>query len=320
MANRLIRKTAILLKIETVYGTDPTPTGAANAMLVSNLNINPLNAQNVDRDLVRTYLGSSEQLVGTAYVEMSFDVEMQGSGTLGTAPAWGAALRACGFAEAISAGARVEYTPVTDTLESATIYWYDDGVLHKGLGGRGSVEIAAGVGERPVFKFKFVLLDGGVSAASNPSLTLTAWKQPKVINDANTGDLTFGGTYATGAITGGTAWPSRGLNLNVANTVNFTPLLGGETVDLSQREITGSMQLDLTAAQEVTFMASVKANTLDTLSLLHGTVSGYKVLIHSPSFQMINPSKQEVNGKRLIGYDIRCVPSSGNDELRIVSI
>lgn len=320
MANRLIRKTAILLKIETVYGTDPVPTGAANAMLVSNLSINPLNAQNVDRDLVRTYLGASEQLVGTGYVEMSFDVEMQGSGTLGTAPAWGAALRACGFAEAITAAARVEYTPVTDSLESATIYWYDDGVLHKGLGGRGSVEIAAGVGERPVFKFKYILLDGGISAAANPALTLSAWKQPKVVNDANTGDLTFGGTYATGAITGGTAWPSRGLNLSVANAVNFTPLLGGETIDLTQREITGSMQLDLTAAQEVTFMAAVKANTLDTLSLLHGTAAGYKVLIHASSFQMMNPSKQEVNGKRLIGYDIRCVPATGNDELRIVSI
>lgn len=320
MANRLIRKTAILLKIETVYGTDSVPTGADNAMLVSNLNINPLNAQNVDRDLVRTYLGSSEQLVGTGYVEMSFDVEMQGSGTLGTAPAWGAALRACGFAEAITAAARVEYTPVTDSLESATIYWYDDGVLHKGLGGRGSVEIAAGVGERPVFKFKYILLDGGISAAANPALTLTAWKQPKVVTDANTGDLTFGGTYAAGAITGGTTWPSRGLSLNVANAVNFTPLLGGETIDLTQRDITGAVQLDLTAAQEVTFMAAVKANTLDTLSLLHGTTAGYKVLIHAPSFQMINPSKQEVNGKRLIGYDIRCVPVIGNDELRIVSI
>jgi hypothetical protein len=320
MANRLIRKTAILLKLETVYGTDPVPTGAANAMLVSNLSINPLNAQNVDRDLIRSYLGASEQLVGTAYVEMGFDVELQGSGALGVAPAWGAPLRACGFAEAITADARVDYTPVTDALESATVYWYDDGVLHKGFGGRGSVEIAAGVGERPVLKFKFILLDGGISAVSNPATTLTAWKQPKVITDGNTGDLTFGGTYSAGAITGGTAWPSRGISLNVANAVNFTPMLGGETVDLTQRDITGSLQLDLTAAQEVSFMAAVKANTLDTLSMLHGTEVGYKVLMHMPSFQMINPSKQEANGKRLIGYDIRCVPAAGNDELRIVSL
>lgn len=320
MANRLVRKTAILLKLETTYGVDPVPTGAANAMLVSNLSINPLNAQNVDRDLIRSYLGSSEQLVGTGYVEMSFDVELQGSGALGVAPAWGAPLRACGFAETITAATRVDYTPVTDTLESAAIYWYDDGVLHKGLGARGSFELGAGVGERPMLKFKFIALDGGISAATNPSTTLTGWKQPKVITDANTGDLTFGGTYSAGVITGGTAWPSRGLNLNVANAVNHTPLLGGETVDLSQRDISGAIQLDLTAAQEVTFMAAVKANTLDTLSLLHGTVAGSKVLVHAPAFQMLNPSKQEINGKRLIAYDIRCVPAAGNDELRLVSL
>ncbi len=320
MANRLIRKSAILLKIETTYGVDPVPTGAANAQLVSNLSINPLNAQNVNRDLIRNYLGSSEELVGSAYVEIGFDLEMQGSGSVGVAPAWGAALRACGFAETITVGNRVEYTPVSDALESATIYYYDDGVLKKGLGGRGSVEILANVGERPVFRFKFILLDGGDSAVSNPALTLTSWKQPKVINDANTGELVFGGTYAAGAITGGTPWPSRGLTLNVANAVNFTPLLGGETVDLSQRDITGSLQLDLTAAQEVSFMAAVKANTLDTLSLVHGTSAGYKTLLYAPSFQMINPTKEELNGKRMIGYGIRCLPVNGNDELRIVSL
>jgi len=320
MANRLVRKTAILLKLETTYGVDPTPTGAANAQAVSNLRINPLNAQNVNRDLIRDYLGSSEELVGTAYVEMDFEVELQGSGSLGVAPAWGAALRACGFGEVITASARVDYTPVTDSIESATIYWYDDGVLHKGFGGRGSVEVSAGVGEIPKLKFKFILLDGGISTATNPSTTLTGWKQPKVITDGNTGDLIFGGTYSAGAITGGTPYPSRGLSLNVANAVNFTPLLGGETVDLTQRDITGSIQLDLTAAQEVAFMAAVKANTLNTLSVLHGLTDGYKVLVHAPSFQMVSPSKEEVNAKRLIGYSIRCVPVSGNDELRIVSL
>ena len=42
--SRLIRNTAILAKIETAYGVDAAPTGAANALLVSNLSINPLNA------------------------------------------------------------------------------------------------------------------------------------------------------------------------------------------------------------------------------------------------------------------------------------
>ena len=86
---RYIRNTVILAKIETTYKTDSAPTGAANALLVSNVTINPLNANNVNRELIRAYFGGSEDLVGTAYLEATFDVEFQSSATLGTAPAWG---------------------------------------------------------------------------------------------------------------------------------------------------------------------------------------------------------------------------------------
>lgn len=315
---RLIRNSAILAKIETTYKTDPTPTGAANAILVSNLSINPLNAQNVSRDLVRGYMGGSEQLVGNAFVEASFDVEIAGSGAAGTAPAYGALLRACGMAEAVTASTRVDYTPVSASFESATIYYHDDGVLHKLLGARGTVSLDMGIGNRPVMKFKFLGIDGGVSATANPSLTLTAWKTPGVITDPNTGDVTIGCTYSAGALSGGTAYPSQGLQLDLGNTVNHVPLLGDESIEISNRDTSGSVSLDLTAAQEVSFMTSVKANTVQGIGMLHGTAAGYKVLVFAPGAQLINPKKEEFNGRRLIGYDLRLIPSAGNDDLRIV--
>ena len=46
----LKRKAAILAKTESVYGTDPTPTGVANAILVSDVTINPMEMKTVDRD------------------------------------------------------------------------------------------------------------------------------------------------------------------------------------------------------------------------------------------------------------------------------
>lgn len=317
---RYARNAAILAKIETTYGTDSVPTGAANAMLISNLSINPLNANNVSRDLINTYFGGSEELVGTAFVEAAFDIEVAGSGAAGTAPAWGALLRACGFAEAITASQRVDYTPVTNSLESVSIYYHDDGVLHKLLGARGTFELKMGVGERPVFSFKFQGLDGGISAVANPALTLTAFKTPLVVNDANTGDITVGCTYSAGALSGGTTYTSRGLMVNMGNAINYTPLLGGETIDLTNRDVTGHIDLDLTAAQEVTFMSTVKANTKQSVGIVHGSTAGYKVLVHAPAAQLINPSKQDINGRRLLGYDLRLIPSSGNDELRIVSL
>lgn len=320
MANRQARDVAVLAKIETTYGTDAVPTGGANAILVSNVTANPLNAQNVDRGLIRAYLGGSEQLVGTAFKEASYDVEIQSSGTLGTAPPWGPLLRACGFAETITASTRVEYTPITNGVESLTQYIFDSGVLHKLLGSRGNAQFNLGVSERPIFSFNFLGIDGGDTAAANPSTTLTAFRTPQVITDANTTDLTFGCTYSAGALSGGTAYPSRGIQLNLGNSVNFTPLLGGETIDLTQREVVGSLELDLTAAQEVSFMASVKANSTQSLGFVHGTTSTLKVGFFFPAVQLINPKKSEINGKRLIAYDIRIVPSSGNDEMRIFCI
>lgn len=313
---RYIRNTAILAKIEVTEGVDSIPTGAANALLVSDVTINPLNASNVDRALIRPYFGGSEQLVGTAYVEVGFTVELAGSGTAATAPAWGPLMRACGFAE--SATTFVAYTPAAPSAQqSVSIYYHDDGVLHKLLGAKGTWKLAAGVGGRPELQFSFTGLDGGISAAANPTATLTAWRRPLVVTNTNTGSLTLGGTYAAGVVTGGTTYMSRGLNLDLGNAVAFTPLVGGEYVDITERAVTGDVQVDLTAAQEVTFMAAVKANTLQSMSLQHGSTAGSIVGIYMGATQLINPSKQEVNGRRLIGYDVRAVPTAGNDDLII---
>jgi len=317
---RKVRNTAILAKIETIYGTDAVPVGATDAILISNFSANPLAASNVKRGLVRPYFGGSEELVGAAHVEISFDVELQGSGAAGTAPAWGKLLRACAFAEVVTAATRVDYTPISSALESLTIYYYDDGVLHKALGCFGDFTLKAGVGERPVLSFKYLGLDGGISAAVLPSVTLTAWKTPLVVNDANTSDILLGCTYATGALSGGTSYPSRGLEMSLGGQVVYTPLVGGESIDFNDRESVGKIQLDLTAANEVTFMAAVKANTTQGIGFVHGATAGSKVLIHGPAAQLTNPSKQDVNGRRLIGYDVRLVPVDGNDELRIVAL
>lgn len=322
MPNRLIRNTAILLKIESTYGTDSTPTGAANALLVSNLSITPINAQNQDRDVIRPYLGGSEQLLGPRYVEMGFDVELAGSGTVATAPAWAEALRACGMAGAATASVRYDFTPVSTGFESATIYWYDDGILHKATGARGNASFSLTAGGVPKISFRFTGIYQTPSAAGLPAVTLTAFRTPEVVVDANSGDLTFGGTHATGTaptITAGTVYPSQGLEFDLGNSVNFTPLLGGETVDITQRSSSGRVTLDITAAQEVSLMQAVEQATLQTVGLLHGTAANRRVLVWLPGVQLTNPQKAEANGKRLVSFDLRILPVSGNDEVRLVT-
>lgn len=320
MATRYIRNTAILAKTEGTYGTDATPTEAANALLVSNVSITPLQAQNVDRNIIRPYFGHSEQLVGANYIELGFDVELAGSGTAGTAPAYGSLLKACGFTETATVSVRTEYTLNTPVSSSVTIYYFSDGVRHKALGCRGTVSFGLRAGERPMMSFRFTGLDGGIATATPSALTLSGFKTPFVIMDSTAGDLTFGASYtaATPALTGGTAYPSQGINIDLGNQVQYTPILGGEIVDVTNRQVSGSVMLDLAAADEVTFMGNVKTATLQSLGIMLGTTAGYKVMFHAPAVQLINPRKEDVNGKLMIGFDLRFTPSSGNDEFRLV--
>lgn len=115
----LTRRTAILTKIESPYGTDSTPVGT-DALLVRNLSVTPIDASVVTRDLIRPYLGNYEQLLASTRVSLSFEVEMAGSGTAGTAPKFDSLLRACGLA-ATTTGSAITGTATGGSAGSITL-------------------------------------------------------------------------------------------------------------------------------------------------------------------------------------------------------
>ena len=318
---RLIRKTAILAKTETTYGTDSVPTGAANAILVSNASFN-LAYNNVERNFIRPFFGGSGQLAGTRFVECSFEVELANSGTAGTAPAWAPLLRACGMAEAVLASpARVEYTPVSASFSSVTIYYHIDGVRRVALGCMGNVEIMLNEGAAPMLRFTFAGLDGGRTAVADPTVTLTAFRAPQVVTDVNSGDINLGATYSAGVLSSGTAYPSRGLSINLQNTVSRKAILGGQAVQISDRNVQAQCQLDLTAAQEVSFLTDINANTNTSLGFSHSTGAGVGILLHAPQVQRIDPTDAEYEGDVHMAQNLRLTPTTaGNDELRLVCL
>jgi hypothetical protein len=103
---RSVRKLLILAKIEATYGTDVLPAGA-DAILVTNASLKPLEAEVIDRDFVRSYLGASGKIMAGDYAKLEFSVELAGAGAAGTAPKWGRLARACAMSETITAGVDV---------------------------------------------------------------------------------------------------------------------------------------------------------------------------------------------------------------------
>jgi hypothetical protein len=210
-----------------------------------------------------------------------------------------------------SIDANAAYAPISESQEMLSIYYYRSGVLRKAIDCRGAIEtVDCGVGKRPLFNFRMLGIDAGVSAASNPAQTLTGWKVPEVINDPNTGDILLGGS----------AYPSRGFTINGGNQVGYTPLLGGEAIDITGRQITGRTDLSLTAAQVATFHSTVRNNTLQSFGFLHGTAAGKRMSITGPAVQLLDQEETETNGRALDGYSMRFLPVNGNDELRIVAM
>jgi hypothetical protein len=107
------RKRLILVKLEPTYGIDSVPS-TTDAVLCKSLNISPLEGSSVERGLIRPYFSNEGGIRVEDFVSIDFETELAGSGTAGTAPKWGALLKACNFSETITP------TAIT-TLTSAAI-------------------------------------------------------------------------------------------------------------------------------------------------------------------------------------------------------
>ena len=153
MATRKFRKLAALVKIETTYGADAVPTGAADAMLMTDVAFTPMEGQEVSRDLLLPFLGHQGVELTGLYARLQGSVEIAGAGAVGTAPAYGPLLRACGMAEDEESGVSVTYLPVSAGEEAASIYFNADGVRHVLLGSRGTWTANLAPNQIPRFRF-----------------------------------------------------------------------------------------------------------------------------------------------------------------------
>lgn len=328
--SRYVMNDVIQVQKEVTYGTDPGTWLATHAVLVSNVQAAPLVSQNIQRNNLRNYFGASGELVGSAYKTLSFDVEFQHSGTAGTAAAWDVLLQMCNFGpgSVLATPARVEHSlSAASAQASGTIRYFDDGVLHLLTGAKGDISWNLPIGGRPVFSFQFTGLDGDDTAVATPSTDYTAYKAPLAVKDTNTGAMTLGCTYATGVLSGGTEYVSAGLTFKLGNKVEFVDLLGtatlpGQKVEITGRESSGHLSLELAAADVATFMDNVRSNTLQSLGIVHGVTAGLKLLAFMPSIQLVNPTLGEVSGRRMNEFDFRALTSStsGLDEFKLVGL
>jgi hypothetical protein len=305
----LLRKRLILIETESSYGTDATPDGA-DAVLVRDLNITPQQSDVVNRDLVRPYLGASEQLLANTRVECTFSVELTGSGTAGTAPAYGKALQACGLSETIVAATSVTYAPVSASFDSVTIYYNIDGLRHKVTGARGTCSINASVGEIPSIDFSFTGVYNAPDDSALPTATYANQATPLIFKNGNTSSFQLL-SYA-GAL--------QSFSFDLGNSLVYRELVGGtKEVLLTDRAATGSTTLEaISIATKDYFAAALTDSSLGNLDFTHGTVAGNIVDFASTRVDIGDVSYGDQDGIAMLTIPYTCVPStSGNDEFSL---
>lgn len=157
----LEKRCQLACKAETVEGTAETLAGT-DAVPVMNPKFNP-NTDMTKRPNVSSSLSQWAAVPGARSATMEFDVELKGSGTAGTAPALGKLLKACGFAETIVAITSVIYKPASSGISSMTLAVYNDGIIQKIWGARGTVSLKMEKGKPSLLHFVFTGADYAVT-------------------------------------------------------------------------------------------------------------------------------------------------------------
>tara|TARA_R100000329_G_scaffold95523_1_gene79399 strand:+ start:15 stop:947 length:933 start_codon:yes stop_codon:yes gene_type:complete len=305
----LTRKRVILIEAESSYGTDPG-MASSTVVLVRDLSITPQSSDVVNRDVVRPFLGASEQLLANTRVECTFSVELAGSGTAGAAPRYGDALKACGFSESIVSNTSVTYAPVSSSFSSITIHYNIDGVRHIVSGCRGSFSINASVGEIPTIDFNFTGVYATPTDSALPTVSYGNQATPLIFKNGNTTNFQL---YSfAGAL--------QSLTLDVGNTLVYRELVGGtKEVLLTDRAATGSVTMEApTLAQKDYFSAALIDYTLGNLQVTHGTQAGNIVQFTSSKVDIGDVNYGEMDGVTMLEIPYTLVPSTSGDEMSLV--
>lgn len=299
-------KKVLMAKIETVYGTDAIPAGATDAVLASNVKVTPMTQTLTDRKMAQPFLGGQGKYVGERYAQLDFDVEAAGSGTAGAAPGWGVLMKGCAMSETVNAGISVVYAPISAGEQSITLYLNIDGYLYKLLGARGNVSCKLSQKSMPMMSYKFMGLFVPATDVALPVPTLGGYKQPVMVDDANTVAALqgFSGVFSD-------------ISMDLGNTVVHRNLINGEAIAFTDRKSTGSVTLEQPAIAAKDFLSICDAGTTGALSVTHGKIAGNIVKFDAPIVQLHTPQNSSLDNIEMLQMAMELIPSAGNDELTI---
>jgi hypothetical protein len=309
----LTRKKFLIAKIESTYGTDPSPVGGSDAVQVTNLEVTPIESDNVQAASYQGFLGNSTRgtLVANKRVSVTFDVELAGSGTAGTAPAFGPLLKSCGLSETIVSSTSVTYAPVSSSFSSATIYCFYDGTRHKITGARGTVSFNLTAGQFAVASFQFIgIYNAPDDTALSGSFTVANQAAAIEVNDTNVTTATFHGV---------TSSRIESFDMALNNELLYKETASNKEVLITNRAPGGTAVIEAPAVGTTDFFAKAVAAATGSTSLVLGATAGNIVTVNAAQTDITGCSYADTNGVIALSMPYLALPTTaGNNEMSLV--
>ena len=303
---KLLKKMAVLALVEAIVGTAVVPA-AANAMLVSDVTLTPIEGDVVERNNIRPFFGSSGSTLVTEYQKIAFSIELAGVAAAGTLPGFADLFRACAVSVTSAPGVKTTFAPVTDGIESVTILGVVDGTVHKMAGARGTVKATVDAKGIPKWAFEFTGSFIPATDGAMPAVNYAAFRDPLGVNKTNTTLMLDGLAVACSSF----SW-------DIGNTVVKRDLMNVDSIEITDRKSTGSVTFENTTVAVKNWIALARTSAVVPLVLKHGQGATNTVSIKATRAQIGKPTYSDSDGVQMITIPLSFIPSSaGNDEWSI---
>lgn len=306
----LSKKTVLLAKIETVYGTDPTPDGTNNVVEAIDVSIKET-IEPMERPNTLKTMSNVASIAGMRNAEISFKTELKNGGTPGTAGRLSPLLKSCKMAEALSGGVSATYTPTSTATSSCTIWVYKDGRLHKTTGCIGTYKLSLEAGKTAILEFTFKGLYTGATAVALPT----------VVYETTVPTICKNGTFSYNSKT--TLVCSKmeiDLGNNVVNRPSISAIYGLAGFEVTSRKPSISLDVESTVETSYDFRGD-QLTTPRAVSYVLGATVGNIATISIPKVNVTNVEYNDNDGVLIDSLTGECAvnaAATGDDELSIV--
>lgn len=307
--SRFTRNQVLQVKREATYGTNPGSWAASNTIPLRQDAPPQINRQRFQQQRVRGAMGGFSAMDVTGTVVQPFEVELGAAATAGTAPRVGDLLVALGMGETITAGNRVEYSPVSTDHSSVYFRSFEDGLMTPGAGARGTGRLMLSAMTLPLLSGELTGL-GTTAPSAVATPNYQDWTGLPPINEDSTARFLLGAAYSAGTLTGGTSLPFTEVSIDLGWTVQHQQIVNDQSIDLTDRSTTIQGTVFFNTADEVSQYGLQRANTIGALSFTVGTNAGFIFIAHIANAQRRDIRAADYQGRRMVAVDFESVAAS----------